>query len=198
MSDEHLRALERRFRETGDPNDGGRWLIARLRSGDLAPSGLMAAAALGEPAALQARELLAAGHVELEDGIYYAGTDGPVYLQVGAVELRDAWTVSAGADHLNIEFNAKALGGMWAVRHTRIGGPGKFAFVVEAEFVRTIPDTPQHPTRCAADGHAWAPLRMLGASGVARRRCTRVGCGEQVEERYVPYEDYVALRDRGE
>lgn len=54
MSDAHLRALERRFRETREAADEAEWLRERVRVGQLAPEALEAAAYLGHPAALLA------------------------------------------------------------------------------------------------------------------------------------------------
>ncbi|MCO5170330.1 MAG: hypothetical protein M9894_28675 [Planctomycetes bacterium] len=51
MSDARLRDLERRWRETGDPDDGAVWLRARLRAGDLDRDRLDLAAYCGHPAA---------------------------------------------------------------------------------------------------------------------------------------------------
>ncbi len=51
MADEALRALERRFLETGSVTDEADYLKARVRAGDLAPQRLELAAALENPAA---------------------------------------------------------------------------------------------------------------------------------------------------
>lgn len=62
MSDEDLRELERRFRETGSVEDEAAWLLGRLRAGDLEEEQLRLAAccshepsriALGEPPAVE-------------------------------------------------------------------------------------------------------------------------------------------------
>lgn len=47
MSDEHLRALERRWRESGADEDVAAWLTARLRAGALTPVAVELAAQLG-------------------------------------------------------------------------------------------------------------------------------------------------------
>jgi hypothetical protein len=53
MSDSELRALERRWRETGAVEDEGRWLAARVRAGELDGAWLEALAFFGhEPALL--------------------------------------------------------------------------------------------------------------------------------------------------
>lgn len=54
MSDARLRALERRWRETGADADEAAWLKARLQAGELTRDGLGVAAALGHAAAAQA------------------------------------------------------------------------------------------------------------------------------------------------
>ncbi|MGE0712683.1 MAG: hypothetical protein AB7N76_09135 [Planctomycetota bacterium] len=51
MSDERLRALERRFHETGDPADEEGWLRERVRGGELSLDSLRFAAALGHAVA---------------------------------------------------------------------------------------------------------------------------------------------------
>jgi len=51
MSDERLRELERRWRDSGDPGDEARYLGARLRAGGLERRALALAAFLGHPAA---------------------------------------------------------------------------------------------------------------------------------------------------
>ncbi|MGE0713181.1 MAG: hypothetical protein AB7N76_35465 [Planctomycetota bacterium] len=56
MSDERLRALERRYRETGAEEDEAAWLAARLRAAELEPARALLLAALGHPAALAAIE----------------------------------------------------------------------------------------------------------------------------------------------
>lgn len=50
--DDHLRQLERRFQESGDPEDEARWLRERLRAGALSEARLQLAAHLGHPAAI--------------------------------------------------------------------------------------------------------------------------------------------------
>jgi stage II sporulation protein AA (anti-sigma F factor antagonist) len=54
MPDDSLRALERRFKETGAEEDERRWLAARLRAEALAVDRLELAAHLGHPAAVAA------------------------------------------------------------------------------------------------------------------------------------------------
>lgn len=54
MSDQALRDLDRRRRETGSPDDDARWLLARVRAGGLARDRLELAAELGHPGALLA------------------------------------------------------------------------------------------------------------------------------------------------
>ncbi len=54
MSDERLRELERRWRETGDIEDEGRVLLERVRTGTLDASRLKMAADCGYPAACAA------------------------------------------------------------------------------------------------------------------------------------------------
>lgn len=57
MSDERLRELERRWKETGSAQDEAAYLLERVRMGDLAQKGLELAAYLGHPAAkLSARD----------------------------------------------------------------------------------------------------------------------------------------------
>ena len=51
MGDEELRALERRWRETGAVEDEARWHLARVRAGALPQARLELAAALGVPGA---------------------------------------------------------------------------------------------------------------------------------------------------
>lgn len=53
--DERLRALERRWRTSGSPDDGAAWLVARLAAKTLAPARLELAALCGEEAARLAR-----------------------------------------------------------------------------------------------------------------------------------------------
>lgn len=53
--DERLRALQRRWRSSGDVEAGAAWLVGALRSGELTPLQLMCAAVLGDPAAERAR-----------------------------------------------------------------------------------------------------------------------------------------------
>jgi hypothetical protein len=48
--DEHLRELERRWRESGAASDGAAWLVERLRADRLHPALLEAAAICGDPA----------------------------------------------------------------------------------------------------------------------------------------------------
>lgn len=52
MSDERLRTLERRWRETGSPHDEAAWLSERVRVGALDVERLRLAAALGHDASL--------------------------------------------------------------------------------------------------------------------------------------------------
>jgi len=54
VSDADLRALERRFRETGSVEDEAAWLIALVQAGEVEQSRLESAAALSHPAALVA------------------------------------------------------------------------------------------------------------------------------------------------
>ncbi len=54
MSDEKLRELERRWKESGSVEDESAWLRERVRVGDLAPSKLQLVAELGDPAAQHA------------------------------------------------------------------------------------------------------------------------------------------------
>lgn len=54
MGDESVRELERRWRQSGDPQDEGRWLLARARAGQLAQAALETAAWLGAPGAVHA------------------------------------------------------------------------------------------------------------------------------------------------
>lgn len=49
--DRRQRARERRFAETGDPNDGAMYLAARVRGGDITPGAITIAALFGDPAA---------------------------------------------------------------------------------------------------------------------------------------------------
>lgn len=51
MGDERLRALERRWRESGSTEDEAAWLAERLRTGSLLPDRLRLAAHCGHPAA---------------------------------------------------------------------------------------------------------------------------------------------------
>lgn len=51
MVDATVREHERRWRETGAPDDMARWLVARLRAGELTPERLELAACLGSRAA---------------------------------------------------------------------------------------------------------------------------------------------------
>ena len=51
MTDDRLRAMERRFRESGSVEDEATWLIERVRSGDLSSDCLRLAACCGHPAA---------------------------------------------------------------------------------------------------------------------------------------------------
>jgi len=52
MSDERLRELQRRWQESGAPEDGAALLRARLRGGSVTPARLALLAHLGEPAAV--------------------------------------------------------------------------------------------------------------------------------------------------
>ena len=54
MSDERLRELERRWKETGSVEDEAAWLSERVRAGELTEERLRLAAALGQPAAVAA------------------------------------------------------------------------------------------------------------------------------------------------
>lgn len=54
MSDERLRELERRWKETAAVEDEALWLTERVRAGELSPDGLEAAACLGHDAARRA------------------------------------------------------------------------------------------------------------------------------------------------
>lgn len=51
MSDERLRTLEQRFRESGQVEDEAAWLVERIRVGGLSRAQLNLAASLGYPAA---------------------------------------------------------------------------------------------------------------------------------------------------
>jgi hypothetical protein len=57
VSDDRLRDLQRRYRESGDAADGAAWLRARLRAGELSPERLELAARAGDRAAAQAADL---------------------------------------------------------------------------------------------------------------------------------------------
>jgi hypothetical protein len=67
MSDEELRELERRFRETGSVEDHVAYLKGRLRAAALTPERLACAAFLGDAAAQQAIEARAPEPWELSD-----------------------------------------------------------------------------------------------------------------------------------
>ena len=67
MSDEELRELERRFRETGSVEDHVAYLKGRLRAGAVTPERLACAAFLGDAAAQQAVEARAPEPWELSD-----------------------------------------------------------------------------------------------------------------------------------
>ena len=54
MADDDLRRLERRWRETQEPADEGRYLLARMRAGELSQRALKLAALLGQPGAAAA------------------------------------------------------------------------------------------------------------------------------------------------
>lgn len=54
MSDAHGRELERRYRETGDPQVGAAWLMHRVRIGELDQGRVYQAAIVGHPAAVNA------------------------------------------------------------------------------------------------------------------------------------------------
>lgn len=60
MADDDLRRLERRWRETQEPADEGRYLLARLRAGELSRRALELSALLGQPGAAAALPELAA------------------------------------------------------------------------------------------------------------------------------------------
>lgn len=66
VADETLRALERRFRESGSEDDHVRWLAARLRTCALSEARVRLAADLGHVAA---RRVLAVAAVPLESGL---------------------------------------------------------------------------------------------------------------------------------
>lgn len=51
MSDERLKTLEQRFRESGQVDDEAAWLVERIRVGGLSRAQLNLAASLGHPAA---------------------------------------------------------------------------------------------------------------------------------------------------
>lgn len=53
MTDERLRELERRWKETGSVEDEAAWLVERVRAGDLTQERLGLAAHCGHPAALE-------------------------------------------------------------------------------------------------------------------------------------------------
>lgn len=80
MSDQRLRELERRYRESGSPTDQAEWLLERVRVGDLEPSRLSAAARSGHPGAVLAVpaaevERAAAKAAAYVAGMYPAGVD---------------------------------------------------------------------------------------------------------------------------
>jgi hypothetical protein len=56
VSDQRLRQLQRRWAETGDPADAARFLLERVRTGELSLERLRLAAYLGDPPAVAALE----------------------------------------------------------------------------------------------------------------------------------------------
>lgn len=66
MADDDLRRLERRWRETQEPADEGRFLLARMRAGELKRSALELAALLGQPGAAAALPELSAPRPDSE------------------------------------------------------------------------------------------------------------------------------------
>lgn len=78
MSDTQLRALERRWRETGAVEDEAAYLLERVRAGDLEPIKLEHAAYCGHEASLKA---LGQGLEELELAQWLAGVEERLGLQ---------------------------------------------------------------------------------------------------------------------
>lgn len=77
MSDERTRALERRWQQTGRPEDGAGFLAQCVRTGALTPERLRLAAGLGDPAArIAAGEDVDAGQDPLGAAIWSAALDG--------------------------------------------------------------------------------------------------------------------------
>jgi hypothetical protein len=67
LSDTTLAALERRFRATGAIDDEERWLVERLRLGQLEERGLVIAAGLGHEASRRLAPAIGLGPLELVD-----------------------------------------------------------------------------------------------------------------------------------
>lgn len=180
MSDGRIRELERRYRESGDPEDGAQWVLARFRVGLLSPAELLGAALLGDPAAKAAQAELAypPGGIDVDPGVHYADV-APITLDPATVELRQNWHITTDAeDVLSIEMGAKALGGVWSVRQIRLGdsNTARNTLLFETSYLGSAPEMPQAQTRCEA-GHDWAPNWLWNPETQrATRQCVRVGC----------------------
>lgn len=104
MSDAALRELERRWKETGDPEDGARWLAARVRVGTLEPDRLLV---LADCAFEPARRALGPDCPPLsaETGVWFRGLqlrekEPLVVLAVTAARaVVDRWPAARAASH---------------------------------------------------------------------------------------------------
>ena len=102
MSDEKLRELERRWKESGAVEDEAAFLVALVRSGELSPSSLLLAAVLGSEAAAEAAEasLLSEPAGDLRERVVLAAleTDSPrealLRIALGIATYELAWSNS--------------------------------------------------------------------------------------------------------
>lgn len=121
MGDEAIRELERRWRQGGDVEDEGRWLLARVRGGQLSQGALDAAAWLGAPGAVRAApgaaELPRAGDPWAALMLWSAGLDA----RLRTIPEASHRAVLAEAERLLALVEAST--GRWTARLLIIEGP---------------------------------------------------------------------------
>lgn len=118
MSDVTLRDLERRWRESGAPDDAARWHLARLRAGALRPEALELAAWCGDVAAGAALGPSAPTRqpAELLAWVAALGQWGAVARVVAAAAGAEHALEGAGVDRGDAAYEALARARAWAER----------------------------------------------------------------------------------
>jgi hypothetical protein len=147
VSDERLRQLERRFRETGTDEDGAAWLGARLRAGELSEDQLRLAAHLGHgPArmAIGAEEAPPSGWPLLR-GLQAFGWEAQVRACLAAARLlQPIWERQHPGDGAYARLIDAALD------YVNGGGPAQLAAAIDAGTGLPTPSPLSHPFNRAA------------------------------------------------